>query len=168
MYVSQVETQNILGLLAATPPRIASLSQSVASGNLYFRPNPNSWSANDVLAHLRACADIWGKSILEMIAQDRPQLRYVSPRSWIRKTDYLELEFRESLKAFSAQRRELLRVLKGLAIKDWARTATFTGTTKGREQTVFSYACRIGEHENKHCVQIETVLKLAATQTQGA
>ena len=103
-----------------------------------------------------------------MIALEQPQLRYVSPRSWIRKTDYLALEFRESLQAFTAQRRELLRILKGLAIKDWLRSATFTGTTKGREQTVFSYACRIAEHENKHCGQIETVLKLAATQNPGA
>src|SRR5262245_55385701 len=134
MYVTQVETKNVLQLLATAPPRIASLSQSVANGNLYFRPDPDSWSTNDILAHLRACADIWGKSISEMIAQDQPQLRYVSPRSWIRKTDYLELEFQESLKAFAAQRRELLRILKSLAIKDWSRSATFTGTTKGREQ----------------------------------
>jgi hypothetical protein len=129
---------------------------------LHFRPRPDSWSANDILAHLRACADVRGKSVVEMISQDRPRLRYVLPRSWIRKTDYLALEFRESLKAFTDQRRELLRALKGLAIKDWSRSATFTGTTRGREQTVFSYACRIAEHEDKHCGQVEAVLKLAS------
>jgi hypothetical protein len=91
-------------------------------------------------------------------------LRYISPRSWIRKTDYLELEFRGSLKAFTDQRRELLRALKGLAIKDWSRSATFTAKTKGREQTIFSYACQIAEHENKHCDQIEAVLKIAVAQ----
>jgi hypothetical protein len=58
-------------------------------------------------------------------------------------------------------------MLKGLEIKDWSRTATFTTITKGREQTVFSYACRIAEHEHKHCDQIEAVLKLASAPKSG-
>ena len=159
---SPSETESVLRLLAATPRRIVSLSREVEISKLHFRPHPDSWSANDILAHLRACADVWGKSIMDMITRDHPKLRYISPRSWIRKTDYLELEFRGSLKAFTDQRRELLRALKGLAIKDWSRSATFTGTTKEREQTVYSYACRIAEHENKHCDQIEAALKLAS------
>jgi DinB family protein len=164
MKVSPAETESVLRLLAATPRRIASLSRGVEISELHLKPHPDSWSANDILAHLRACADVWGKSIVEMITRDHPKLRYVSPRSWIRKTDYLGLEFRGSLKAFTDQRRELLRALKGLAIKDWSRSATFTATTRGREQTVFSYACRIAEHENKHCDQIEAVLKIASEQ----
>jgi hypothetical protein len=167
MKVSPAETENVLRLLAATPRRIASLSRGVEISKLHFRPHQDSWSANDILAHLRACADVWGKSIVEMITQDHPKLRYISPRSWIRKTDYLELEFRGSLKAFTDQRGELLRVLKSLAIKDWSRSATFTATMKGREQTVFSYACRIAEHENKHCDQIEAVLKISSAQNLG-
>jgi DinB family protein len=168
MKVSPAETQNVLRLLAATPRRIASLSRRVEIDELHFRPHPDAWSANDVLAHLRACADVWGKSIIAMITQDHPTLRYVSPRSWIRKTDYPGAEFRASLQAFTHQRRELLRALKGLATKDWSRSATFTATTRGREQTVLSYACRIAEHESKHCDQIEAVLKLASAKNSSA
>ena len=167
MKVTQVEIENVLGLLAATPRRIASLSPEVEISQLHFRPHPSSWSANDILAHLRACADVWGKGIVEMISTDHPKLRYISPRSWIRKTDYLELDFRGSLKAFTDQRRELLKTLKGLAIKDWSRSATMTAQTKEREETVYNYACRIAEHENKHCDQIEAVLKLASAPNSG-
>ena len=162
MKVSQVETESVLGSLAATPRRIASLSRGVEGSKLHFRPHPDSWSANDILAHLRACADVWGKSIVDMITMDHPTLRYVSPRGWIRKTDYLELEFPGSLKSFTVQRRELLKTLKGLAIKDWSRSATITAQTKEREETVYKYACRIAEHENKHCGQIEAVLRLVS------
>jgi 2-methylcitrate dehydratase PrpD len=35
-------------------------------------------------------------------------------------------------------------------------------------QTVFSFACRIAEHERKHCDQIEAVLKLASAPKSGA
>jgi hypothetical protein len=167
MKVSPADAESVLRSLGATPRRIASFSRGVEISKLNFRPHQDSWSANDILAHLRACADVWGKSIVEMIARDQPKLRYISPRGWIRKTDYLELEFRTSLRAFTDQRRELLRALKGLAIKDWSRSATFTATTRGREQTVFSYACRMAEHESKHCDQIEVVLKIASAQNLG-
>jgi len=167
MKVSPTEIERVLKLLAATPRRIASLNRNIETSKLYFRPHPDAWSANDILAHLRACADVWGKSILDMISLEHPELRYVSPRSWIRKTDYPELEFQGSLKAFTDQRRELLKTLKGLERKDWSRPAIFTGTTKGREQTVLSYACRIAEHEDKHCGQMEAVLKLASASNSG-
>src|SRR5262245_30553679 len=163
MKVSPVETESVLRLLATTPRRIASLSRGVEISKLHFRPHQDSWSASDILAHLRACADVWGKSIFEMLTRDHPRLRHISPRGWIRKTDYIELEFDVSLQAFTRQRRELLKALKDLAIEDWSRGATFTATTRGREQTVFDYALRIAEHENKHCDQIEAVLKLASS-----
>ncbi len=44
-------------------------------------------------------------------------------------------------------------------MKDWLRGATFTGTTKGREQTVLSYAQRMVQHEIEHCEQIEKLLE---------
>ena len=157
MKVSSTEAEKVLRLLAATPRRIASLSRGVNIDRFRFKPDPDSWSANEILAHLRACADVWGKCIIAIITLDHPTLRHTSPRSWIRKTDYLQLEFKSSLAAFAHQRHELLSVLKGLATRDWSRAAT----TKGREQTVFSYASRIAEHEDKHCGQIEEVLKAA-------
>jgi hypothetical protein len=143
--------------LAATPRRIASLSTGCSPAQLHFRPDDEAWSANDILAHLRACADVWGKGILAMIAQDHPTLRYVSPRTYIRKTNYPKLEFASSLQAFTQQRHELLKVLKPLSIQDWSRGATFTATTRGREQTVLRYAQRIAQHEQEHCEQIKAL-----------
>ena len=163
MKVSSTETEKVLGLLAATPRRIASLSRGIDIGKFQFKPDQDSWSANEILAHLRACADVWGKSIIATITLDHPTLRHISSRSWIRRTDYLQLEFKSSLATFALQRHELLSVLKGLATKDWSRKAT----TKGREETVFSLATRIAEHESKHCRQIEEVLKFASAPNLG-
>jgi hypothetical protein len=75
---------------------------------------------------------------MAMIAQDHPTLRYISPRTWIRKKDYPEQEFRISLEAFAKQREELLGILRRLRTEDWSRGATVTATRKGREQTVLS------------------------------
>ena len=93
-----------------------------------------------------------------MIQQDQPVLRYVSPRTWIRKTDYLQAEFQQSLKIFTEERAELLALLQSLKAEEWSRGATFTGTTRGREQTVWSYAQRLAQHEDEHCQQIEALV----------
>jgi hypothetical protein len=39
------------------------LSRCIEISKLHFRPNPDAWSANDILAHLRACADIGARAL---------------------------------------------------------------------------------------------------------
>ena len=153
------EIDNLLTLLQETPRRLVAMASGLENARLQAKLDQDTWSVNDILAHLRACADVWGKSIHVMIAQNHPTLRYVSPRTWMRKTDYHAQEFHASLQAFTKQRQALLYALHALATEDWSRGATFTGTVKGREQTVFSYAQRIVDHETAHLDQIESVLK---------
>lgn len=159
MIIPPAEIEETLHLLAETPYRIAALSHGLADGRLQDKSDEESWSVNDILAHLRACADVWGKSIITMMQQDHPTLRYVSPRTWMKKTNYHQLPFYESFAAFVKQREELLRILQALPGEAWARGATFTGTTRGREPTILSYAQRLARHENEHCEQIEALLK---------
>jgi hypothetical protein len=163
MDITAANIEQTLTLLAEAPQRLAMLTNGIDPARLQAAPDQDAWSANAILAHLRCCADVWGKSILVMIAEDHPTLRYVSPRTWMRKTNYLEQEFLASFQAFAQQRADLLVSLYALASADWARAATFTGTVKGRNQTVFSYARRIVEHEQPHLDQIETVLRATAT-----
>ena len=149
----------VLTRLAATPVRLAAVSAGLGPAQLHTAPHPDEWSANEVLAHLRACADMWGKSIMAMIAQDRPALRAVNPRTWIKHTDYLEQEFQPSLQAFTAQRTELLAVLEPLPAEGWARAATVTGAGKPLELTVRSYGERLALHERPHVKQIERIVQ---------
>jgi hypothetical protein len=159
MKVASVEIDKALKSLAATPLRLKALSKGLDKSQLNYRSTDEPWSANDILAHLRACADVWGKSILAMISQEHPTLRYVSPRTWMRKTNYPDQDFHPSLSEFTSQRNQLLAALKTLKDRDWSRGATFTATTKGKEQTVLSYAQRIAEHEHEHCIQVEGLFK---------
>jgi hypothetical protein len=150
--------EQVLTLLAETPPRFATLTAGLAPAQLHTAPNPDQWSANDVLAHLRSCADMWGKCIVAMIAEDRPTLRAVNPRTWIKKTDYPELEFRPSLRAFAKQRAALLAVLEPLPPSGWARAATVTGAGKVLERTVLFYARWLAGHELTHVKQVARIV----------
>jgi hypothetical protein len=146
--------EQILALLAETPPRLEALTAGLAPAQLQTAPSDDEWSANDVLAHLRACADVWGGCIEAIIAEEHPTLRAVNPRTWIKQTDYRELEFRPSLRAFAAQRAELLAVLEPLSPEGWSRAATVTGAGKVLERTVLFYAQWLAEHERPHVKQV--------------
>ena len=150
--------EQVLTLLATTPPRIAALTADLAPAQLRTTPNHDGWSANDVLAHLRACADVWGHCIVAIIAQDRPVLRAVNPRTWIKQTDYLELEFRPSLRSFATQRADLLAVLSPLPPEGWSRAARVSGAGKVLERTVLFYAQWLARHERQHVKQVERIV----------
>ena len=155
MKTTPAEIEKYVKLLEETPLRISRMIQGVDETRLQFKSDKNEWSANDILAHLRACADVWGDSIEKMIATDGSTLPYVHPRQWVKNTGYHELPFGKSFQAFKAQRRKLLKMLKNLPFEDWARGAII----KGREHTVFSQVRRMAKHESEHVGQIESLLK---------
>jgi hypothetical protein len=159
VYDTPLTIEQILSRLAATPARLANLTRGLMAAQLLASPAPGEWSARDVLAHLRACADMWGKYIAVILSEDRPTFKAVNPTTWIKQTDYGEQEFEPSLRAFTAQRSELLAVLQPLAPAAWARTALVTGAGRPHERTVYSYAQWLANHERAHFRQVENIVK---------
>ncbi len=158
MYDTPRTIEQTLAMLAATPAHFAVLTDSLPAAQLLAPPELGAWSARDVLAHLRACADMWGKSIMVILSEDTPTMKAVNPTSWIKQTDYREQEFQPSLQAFAAQRADLLAVLKPLAPEAWSRMAMVTGAGKPRERTVYTYAQWLANHERSHIKQIERIV----------
>jgi hypothetical protein len=156
---SSLTREQVLTLLTATPPRIAALTAGLTPAQLRTAPKPGEWSANDVLAHLRSCADMWGKCLFTIIAEDYPTIRAVHPTAWINQTDYPDLEFRPSLRSFTKQRAQLLAVLKPLSPASWSRSATVTGAGSPLVRTVLSYAQRLARHERSHYKPVERIVK---------
>ena len=154
-----IPLDQVLALLAAAPERIATLSVGMSPAQLRTAPGPDEWSANDVLAHLRACADVWGACIATILAEDHPTIRAIDPRTWMRQTNYLDLEFPPSLREYTTQRTELLAVLEHLPPDAWTRAATLTGAGRPIERTLQSFAERMARHERPHIKQIERVIQ---------
>jgi hypothetical protein len=158
LYDKSLTIEQNLTMLAAAPSRLAELTEGLPRAQLLTSPEPGEWSARDVLAHLRACADMWGKCIAEILSEDRPTIKAVNPTSWIKQTNYREQGFQPSLQAFTAQRAELLAVLKPLTPEAWSRVATVTGAGKPRQRTVYTYAQWLANHERPHVRQIERIV----------
>ncbi|HEX3721923.1 MAG TPA: DinB family protein [Nitrolancea sp.] len=159
MPASTLTIEQVLTVLAETPVQIAARCSGLTPSQLRTPQVVGEWSANDVLAHLRSCADVWGDCIARILAEATPTLRAIDPRSWIKRTNYPDLEFQPSLDAFSTQRVDLLVVLERLTPSDWSRTATVTGAGSPLVRTVSSYARRLARHERSHVKQFSAIVK---------
>ena len=142
-------------MLERAPRRIAEAAADLTPDQLREAPEEGSWSVNEVLAHLRACADMWGGAIETILAEDYPTIRAVNPRTWIKQTDYPDLDFESSFRAFRRQRSELLATLHGIPEEAWNRATLVTGAGKPIERTLRGFANRIAIHERPHLKQIE-------------
>ena len=144
----------VLEGLASAPVRIAELTKGVAAARLKAAPEPGEWSVVEVLAHLRACADVWGGHIAAILAEENPTRRGVNPRQWIKEKDYAGLAFGPSFKVYRAQRADLLDTLRPLTAAQWSRTCTITGAGKPLVVESRFYANKLFEHERPRLKQI--------------
>jgi hypothetical protein len=159
-----LDIEQVLALLAETQSRIAAATSGLTEAQLHRSPERGEWSANEVLAHLRACADARGEPIRTILGEDHPTFRAMNPLTWIKKTDYLDLEFRPSFRAFSRQRAALLALLRPLPRRDWSRAATVTGAGAPLERTVLIYARWVATHERPHVKQVERIVNTVRGQ----
>ena len=155
MKATPSEIEKYLRIISETPQRITRAAKGLKESRLQFKPDGKSWSANDILAHLRSCADLWTHSIYAMLAENEPAFSDINERKWAKVTRYDELSFAESLQAFSLQRENLLRVLKALPFDAWERSAIIFE----RKHTVFTQTRRMAKHEAEHCEQITSLLR---------
>jgi hypothetical protein len=152
-----LSTDEILDVLRTTPRRLRQMAAGVAEPLLHAAPEPGQWSVNEVLAHLRSCSDVWGEAI-ERILEDRP-VSAINPRTWIKSTDYPELEFAPSLLAFTSQRERHYSRLDRLSERDWSRTAAVAGAGKPLERSVHFYGSWWARHERSHWRQLEKTIR---------
>ncbi len=165
VYDTPLTIDVVLTRLAEQPKEIAAVTAGLPRARLHRAPSRGDWSLNDVLAHLRSCSDVWGKYMATIIAEDRPTIRAMSPRTWIKNTNYPELDFAPSFRAFTKQRAELLALLRSLPKAAWSRTATVTGAGKPRDRTVLEYAEWLANHERSHVKQMARIANGSTRRT---
>lgn len=155
MKVTLSEVEHYLLLLAETPQHISTSLAALDEIRLYSAQVEGDWSLVQVLAHLRAAADVWGNSIDEMLQMENPLVEYLHPNQWMRTAGYARLEFQTSFQAYCHQRELLLEKLRILTPEDWLRPAVI----RGRTHTVFSQTRRMALHEADHWDQIDRLCK---------
>lgn len=160
------EISNVIELLEFGPQRLTNLASGRKVEDFTRAPAPGEWPACELLAHVRASAETWSRYIAAMLEREHPTVRYVSPRTFIRRTDYQATAFEPALDQFRRERAGLVARLGGLSEAEWTRGLTFTGKTRGAEETVLGAATHIVEHERPHLLQLELTLSAVAGRTE--
>jgi hypothetical protein len=151
------EPKELTKELASVPKLIAGILAGHDGTRLIWRPDDKTWSASDLLAHLRSCAEVQGRWIAAMLDRDNPIFRAVSPRSAFRK--YVDRDVALSLKEFTEERAALVKRLRSLDAAGWKRTLTFTGASpRSTIATVTACAWGLAQHEKDHLDQFRNLL----------
>lgn len=107
------------------------VARALQQSNRSFRPSNWQHSRLDrgrtpieILAHIRACADLWSYSIYAILStKDEPVLAQINAHKWAAILDYAKCPFDQSFTSFKATRADLLHVLRNLPAESWAQTA---------------------------------------------
>ena len=154
MVRNSLRPDEILGLLAAAPAEIAAAAKALTAAETEAAPRAGQWSLVELLAHLRACADVWGGAMAAIADGEPGPLRAVNPPTWVERTDYRALPFNVSLRAYTEQRQDLLPQLRRLPAAGWERTVVVTGAGRPLQRSVLFYGRWLAGHERSHRRQI--------------
>ncbi len=148
--------------LADNPLAIRAMIAGLSADGLRWSSGKKDWSVVDILAHLRACSDVWCFSIYAMLAENQPVLPLLDEHRWAKVLGYAALSFEVSFNVFRVQREKLLRALLTINIEAWERTANIGG----HNHSVFSETRCLALHEVEHLNQFQEIVNKLKTEKQ--
>ena len=115
---------------------------------------PETWAAQDILAHLRAADDIITPRIYMILARENPSLSAYDERRWAEIARYACQDFATSLALFTLRRAEVVMVLQNVDSEAWERIGIheILGSI-----SLFEIVQGLVEHEEEHCAQLEAI-----------
>lgn len=158
MKATPAEIDTHLATLRQTPLLITSIAEQMPEEQLRLQPLPTAWSLVDLLAHIHACAEVWGDDIERMLTLDSPKFTKPHPRKVMLSSRHQEPPFADSARAFATLREGLLSRLETLGLDQWERGATIDG----RNHTIFTQTRRMALHEATHAEQIRDACRVIA------
>lgn len=150
----QSRHENVMARLAAIPERITRAVAGWDTARLAASPRAGEWSAQAILAHLRAADDILAPRAYMVLVRDNPPLASYDERRWAAIAGYERADFRASLALYTARRAELVAALRRNAPDDWARTGIHV--TRG-PVTLLALMRGLADHEEEHASQLEAL-----------
>jgi hypothetical protein len=154
--LSNVEGQDGLTVLAASPDRLRALYDATRRERWTRRPAPDRWSAGEVLAHLADAEIVAGWRVRSILATDGAPLQPFDQDTWADAFKYREVDPAESLATFTAVRASLLSVLGRVD----PRRRGHHGLHAERGKETIAHLIRLcAGHDLNHLKQIEALVR---------
>ena len=145
-----------LSILAATPARLKKLLKNVPVARLKKRPEPDKWSAAEILAHLADSELVYGMRLRLVLSQNGVPIQATDQDAWAGCFKYGKANPRESLAIFTLLRAWNLRALKQAPKELWNNVGIHS---ERGEENVTRMAEMFAGHDVNHVKQLEAIVK---------
>jgi hypothetical protein len=152
----EMSSDEQLARMSRTVTDFAAAIKGASDASLSKRPDDSSWSAKEVVCHMRDTEESFMQRFQAIMAMDDPKLFPVEPDRWATERQYLRNNTGEALDAFRARREETLRFLRELRPEQWERGGVHA--TRGRI-TVRDFLGLMAWHDDNHLDQLKRALE---------
>jgi hypothetical protein len=130
---------------------VAEALVGAADEELDTRPEPNKWSAREIVHHLADSEMTAAVRLRLLLAVDNPQIAGYDQDEFARRLHY-DRPHEASIEAFKSARRTTAEILERLTDADWSRGGTHT--EERARYTVERWLEIYAPHAHKHAEQI--------------
>jgi hypothetical protein len=165
-----------LARLLETPPDVDRALADRGDDELSKRPGPTSWSATEIVCHLRDVEELFQLRFHTVIALEEPPIlalgasaadlapwriggaieHPLDPDRWAEERQYARCDGRAALAAFRRRRGEVLTLLRALAPAEWQRGGIHP--SRGR-LTLRDWVASLAAHDDNHLDQLRRALE---------
>ncbi len=145
-----------LARMERTAEDLAAAIKGVSDAALTRRPDEKSWSAKEVICHVRDTEESFMMRFQTIMEMDEPKFTPAEPDRWASERQYQRNDAAEALQAFRVRRDESLRFLRGLRAEHWERGGVHA--TRGR-MSMKDFVGLMAWHDDNHLDQLKRALQ---------
>jgi hypothetical protein len=175
MPTSETPSSAVLSRLERTPGEVARAISAAPTAALATRPDPHSWSATEIVCHLRDVEELFQSRFHTILAIEEPTIlafggtpndlrawriggpigHPLDPDRWAAERQYIRNDAHEALAALQRRRREVITVLSALSPTEWQRGGVHP--SQGRLPLV-DWVARLAAHDDNHLDQLRRAI----------
>jgi uncharacterized damage-inducible protein DinB len=166
IYMTAQEFKKLLDSAEKSPEQVARAVMGLPAKVLQYKPAPNKWSVQEILAHLADSELVYGYRLRQAIADKEPTFAPIDQEAWAANLGYMEPTTPELIALYSLLRRANLRVLRRLKPADLEKGGYHP--EHRRKVTVAEIVEMMAKHGPNHLEQIERLKQMAGGSPPAA
>jgi hypothetical protein len=147
--------EELLKTMRATPPVLRALVREVPIERLRQRPDPDGWSAAEVICHLADTEERALARVRRMLDEDHPVLPGYDQAALAVERGYGELDPHAEIERYARLRTEQLALLESLDDEGWQRTGRHS---EHGPMSIETYVSHTTAEDVDHLAQIARAL----------
>jgi len=151
-YASFLGEQDSRQVIAATPPRLRELFDSMGDARADQAPAPGKWSVREILCHLADCEVVFAFRLRQTLAEPHHVIQPFDQDLWA--ATYASYDAQAALAVFTAVRNFNVKLIASLPAEAFSKPATHPERGAMTFQTILD---TMGGHDLNHLAQIEKI-----------